>query len=78
MCFNKECGFKKIFKHTLDEHLAVLWNLYSFVGCVHQEIKCGASLQAFAKFCAFPSYTSSFIHSISKHLLSIHYMLALY
>lgn len=58
--------------------MAVLWNLYSFVGCVHQEIKFGASLKAFAKFCAFPSYTSSFPHSISNHLLSIHYMLVLY
>ena len=54
--------------------MAVFWNLYSFVWFVHQEIKFGASLQAFAEFCAFPSYISSVSHSVSKQLLSTHYV----
>lgn len=54
--------------------MAVLRNLYSFVWFVHQEIKFGASLQALAEFCAFPSYISSVIQSVSKHLLSTHYV----
>lgn len=58
------------------------WQYYGtctpLLGVFIKKLNLVPSLQAFAKFCAFPSYTSSFTHSISNHLLSIHYMLVLY